>query len=102
MEAALDHAADHDHPVVTIVSHSFELATRDGRRSNPILVRRFERLCAFLDEHRDRLPTARFDALGGLRLDAEALPLKSAPLRTAARMAEQLWGNALYDRALAG
>jgi peptidoglycan/xylan/chitin deacetylase (PgdA/CDA1 family) len=100
MHAALLHAADHGHPVATLVGHSFELATRGGERANPILVRRFERLCGFLAGHRERLPTARFADLADLPLDAEASPLPSRPLRTAARMAQQLWGNAVYERAL--
>ncbi len=100
LEAALLHAEAERHPAVTLVSHSFELATRDGERPNRTLCRRFERLCAFLAEHRDRLPTAHFTDLEGLPLDAEAAPLPARRLRTARRMAEQLWSNAVYERAL--
>ena len=100
MRAALLHAAKLAHPVVTLVGHSFELATRGGERPNRMLVRRFERLCAFLDAERERLPTAHFTDLAGLPLAAEAAPLKSGTVRTAARMAEQLWGNTLYERTL--
>ncbi|HYJ82525.1 MAG TPA: polysaccharide deacetylase [Allosphingosinicella sp.] len=100
MRAALLHAADHRHPLVNIVGHSFELATRDGRRPNRLLVRRFEKLCAFLAARKASLPTAFFSDLAGLQLDAEAEPLRSGPLRTASRMAQQVWGNAVYERAL--
>ena len=100
IRAALLHAVEEAHPVVTIVGHSFELAARGGRRANPLLVRRFERLCAFLAGHRERLPTAHFTDLRGLPLDSEASPLRSGALRTAARMAEQALGNVLYERAL--
>ncbi len=99
IRAALLHAADEAHPVVTIVGHSFELAARGGRRANPLLVRRFEKLCGFLAGQSERLPTAHFTGLGDLRLDAEASPLRSGALRTAARMAEQAWGNVVYERA---
>jgi hypothetical protein len=98
MRAALLHAADRAHPVVTIVGHSFELAAPGGRRANPLLVRRFEKLCGFLAEQAERLPTARFTDLGDLRLDSEASPLRSGALRTAARIAEQAWGKAAYER----
>jgi hypothetical protein len=98
MRSALLHAAGNRHPVVTIVGHSFELAARGGKRANPVLVRRFERLCGFLAERRDRLPTAHFTDLGGLRLDAVASPMRSGPVRTAARMAEQAWGNWVHER----
>ncbi|MGA9580370.1 MAG: hypothetical protein WBR13_00190, partial [Allosphingosinicella sp.] len=100
IRAALLHSSDRVHPVVTIVGHSFELAAQGGRRANPLLVRRFEKLCGFLAEQGDRLPTAHFTDLGDLRLDCEASPLRSPALRTAARMAEQALGNALYERAL--
>lgn len=98
MRSALLHAADHRHPAVALVGHSFELAARGGKQANALLVRRFERLCAFLAERRERLPTVFFTELGGLRLDAEAVPLRSGPVRTAARMAEQAWGNWAYER----
>jgi hypothetical protein len=99
MRAALLHAAGNGHPLVTIVGHSFELATRDGRRPNPLLVRRFESLCGFLAGQGERLPTACFSDLAGLPLDAEARPLRSRALRTLSRMAQQAWGNAVYERA---
>jgi hypothetical protein len=88
------------HPLVTIVSHSFEFASRDGARSNRTLCRRFERLCAFLAAERERFPTARFTELDDLPLDTRGRPLAPRRLRTARRMAEQLWSNAVYERAL--
>jgi hypothetical protein len=100
MRAALRHAADSAHPVVNIVGHSFELATRGGRTANPTLVRRFERLCGFLAGQKGRLPTAFFSDLGDLPLEAEAIPFRSGAVRTALRMAQQAWGNAMYERAL--
>ncbi len=100
IEEALLHAAEARHPIVNLVSHSFELATRDGLRPNPILCSRFEALCAFLAEHREELPTAHFADLAGLPLDVAAEPLRPRRLRTARRMAEQIWSNARYERAL--
>ena len=61
MRAALIHAADEDHPVVAIVGHSFELATRGGERPNPVLARGRE-MCGFSPQF-ERLPTARFSDL---------------------------------------
>lgn len=100
MEAALLHAETERHPVVTIVSHSFELATRRGDRRNPALCRRFERLCSFLAANSDGLATAHFADLADIPLDAQAKPLPAQRLRTARRMAEQLWTNAVHERAL--
>jgi hypothetical protein len=98
IEAALRHAEAHGHPLVTIVSHSFELASRDGRRVNRLVRRRFERLCAFLAAHRAALPTARIDALPPFAPAPASQPLPARPLRTARRLVEQGWGNAVYER----
>ena len=100
LRQALLHAARHRHPVTTIVSHSFELATRDGLRPNHALRRRFETLCAFLAEQSDRLPTAHFADLGGVPLDRSVAPLPANALRRADRMVQQLWSNAIYERRL--
>jgi hypothetical protein len=100
IESALLHAEAEGHPLVTIVSHSFEFASRDGARPNRTLCRRFERLCALLAAERERFPTARFNELGDLPLETEGRPLAPQRLRTARRMAEQLWSNAVYERAL--
>ncbi|HEV2748178.1 MAG TPA: polysaccharide deacetylase [Allosphingosinicella sp.] len=97
---ALLHGARHGHPVATIVSHSFELATRDGLRPNRTLRRRFERLCAFLAGERRRLPTAHFADLAGLPLGRPAFPLPARPVRRVRRLAEQIWSNAVYERSL--
>ena len=100
IEAALLHAEAQSHSLVTVVSHSFEFASRDGLRPNRTLCRRFERLCDFLGTERERFPTVRFAELGDLPLGMPARPLPSRRLRTARRMAEQLWSNTVYERAL--
>jgi len=100
LEQALQHALANDHPLVTIVSHSFELATRDGLRPNTLLCGRFEALCRYLADQRVQLRTAHFTELDDLVLGARAEPMGARPLRTAWRMAEQLWSNARYERAL--
>lgn len=98
MKGALRHAARHGHPLTSLVSHSFELATRDGLRPNRLIVRRFEKLCAFLAAHRDAHPTLRFDGLGKVPLDAPARPMPPRRMRTARRVAEQLWSGTRYER----
>jgi hypothetical protein len=100
IEAALLHGEAEGHPLVTIVSHSFEFASRDGLRPNRSLCRRFERLCAFLAAEKERFPTVRFAELSEVPLGTPARPLPARRLRTARRMAEQLWSNAVYERAL--
>ncbi|MFL6843343.1 MAG: polysaccharide deacetylase [Allosphingosinicella sp.] len=100
MEAAFHHALDARHPVVTLVSHSFELASRDGKRANRTLCRRFERLCQFLADNRERLPTAHFGTLAAVPLCHRGEPLPARPWRRVRRMAQQVWSNALYERSL--
>jgi peptidoglycan/xylan/chitin deacetylase (PgdA/CDA1 family) len=100
LQSALLHAVDEGHELATLVSHSFELASRDGVRPNRLLCRRFENLCGFLADHADTLVTAHFSDLGNLALAGEAKPLPARSLRTARRMVEQIWSNALYERTL--
>jgi hypothetical protein len=98
LEAALLHACLHKHPMVTLVSHSFELATRDGRRRNGTVAGRFSRLCAMLEKHRELLPTAHFNELTELPEAAGARPLPYRSVLTTHRAAEQLWSEARYER----
>lgn len=100
MRAALDHAVDQDHAVVTIVSHGFELANRAGTRPNAVHVRRFDMLCALLDERRDVLPTQHFADRPELRLGQDDTPLRPNMTRLRWREAEQLWSNMVSERAL--
>ena len=99
MRAALGHAVREKHPLASIVTHSFELASRDGLRRNGLAVSRFKRLCRYLADHRETMPTAHFADLADLPLGGDARPLRSPRLLTFGRMAEQAWGNARYERA---
>lgn len=98
MRAAFDHAIAEDHAAVTIVSHSFELANRSGTSANAVHVRRFETLCALLQEQADRLPTQAFGDRPVLALDRDDVPLAPSALRTRWRQAEQLWSNMVAER----
>lgn len=55
---ALNSAAVAGHQEFVIVSHNFELLKPNSSQPDPIVVKRFENLCQFLDKHRDQLPTA--------------------------------------------
>ncbi len=97
MQAALDHADAEDHALVTIVSHSFELATRSGTRVNARHVARFERLCAYLAAHRDRFTTVGIDDLGAVPLDRDDTPLAYDAARWLRRQGEQAWVNEVIE-----
>jgi peptidoglycan/xylan/chitin deacetylase (PgdA/CDA1 family) len=100
LRAALLHAEAEGNPLVTVVSHSFELATRDGLRANRIVRRRFDLLCAWLEAHRTRFVTRFAADLLDVPLGVPATPCPPSPLRRAARIAEQGLSNLYYERRL--
>ncbi len=82
---------------VTVVSHSFELLSRDRTRINPFLKRRFEMVCAGL-EKMEGVETATYAAAPPV-VETRAAPAPILPpnlLREGLRIAEQALGNALY------
>ena len=79
-----------------IVSHSFERIgrrkqTATAPRPDRIVIGRFERLCEFLGNNRDKFHTATFSELGPAPApEAPPRALRSRVDRTAGRMAEQM------------
>ena len=99
--AAARHAHEQGIASFTLVSHSFELLSRDRRRINQIVKSRFEKLCAKIaaDPH---LRTATYrDNPPALETNAgkpnNVLPF--SVLRAGPRYAEQAVGNILYGAA---
>lgn len=100
MGAGLRHAVHQKQSCFTIVSHSFELLTRDRRRANHTNVRRFDRLCELLAALRDEAPTIGFASRPAPVATATARPFGENALHTAHRYAEQLLSTWLYERKL--
>lgn len=110
MQAALRHAAASGQRYFTLVSHSFELLSRNRQRANRTVVDRFEALCAFLAEPGNGLRTMTYGQLdpvmtgqerrGQERPGQETPSGRLAPslLRTAQRMGEQLYSSLRYER----
>jgi hypothetical protein len=82
-----------------VVLHTFELVkmkgssqkTRNLTKPNPIVIRRFEKLCSFLAENRDKFITTKFSDLDpGNIPDVSTLIIKSNLFLTAHRIIEQL------------
>lgn len=99
MRAAILHARATGREAFTLVSHSFELFSRQKRMVNRLVRRRFDRLCQFLHDtpgiqsgtYRDHPPQPR--STDG----AAPVPLLPAnPWRIGTRLAEQAWSNTLY------
>ena len=102
MRAGLRHAAHERHDAFVVVTHSFEMLSRDRTRPNRAVMRRFERLC----REAQRLPgieAGGFDGLPPLLADHRASAFTLARpnrARTASRMMQQLWANWRYERKL--
>jgi hypothetical protein len=91
LEALLWHAAEAGWHTVNIVSHSFELLTSNKARPDSVAVKRYRRLCEFLDRNRDTFTTSGFDDLTPEAVRDQP-PIAELPARlTALRAAEQAW-----------
>lgn len=102
MRTGLHHAVRERHAAFVVVTHSFEMLTRDRKRPNHAVMRRFTALC------RDAAALAGIRVCGfrdlplGLAAETNAQPRRVPPsrLRTASRMAQQLWASWRYERQL--
>ncbi|WP_019831367.1 polysaccharide deacetylase family protein [Sphingomonas sp. PR090111-T3T-6A] len=100
MRAALLHAAETGQPAFVIVTHSFEMLSRDRQRPNRSVMARFDSMCRTIADH-PSLRTSGFadldrsEVLGGDR-QQERLPANL--LRTGLRFADQLIGTWRYER----
>lgn len=100
MQDALRHAVACGQEYFTLVSHSFELLSRDRLRANHTVVDRFERLCALLAEPGSGLQTMTYGQLDPAAL-GQAVPrarLSPSLWRTAHRMGEQVVSSLRYER----
>ena len=99
LRAALRFAVREQVPMLGIVSHSFELMSRDRTRTNPLLRSRFARFCRIVAETegaRSETFASRPPGIG----EATGVPhMPIGPIRSAARVAEQALSNALYGGA---
>ena len=97
MQAAILHARDSGRETFTIVSHSFEMFNRYKRKANPVVLRRFDGLCAFLRDT-PNVSSATYHshppAICSNIIEPPLLP--SSPWRTGLRYAEQAISNTLY------
>jgi hypothetical protein len=103
MREALGHAADHQHGAFVIVTHSFEMLSRDRKRANRAVIARFEAMCDAIAAD-PQLVSAGFNDLDteAFRNPPSQQLTRLAPnrLRTLARMAEQALATWRYERQL--
>jgi Polysaccharide deacetylase len=97
MGAALRFSARNGVSSMTLVSHSFELLSRDRSRINALIKRRFERLCTTIASLPDiACATYSADPPAAVTSDRSAPQLPHSLLRTGYRYAEQAVANAFY------
>jgi hypothetical protein len=96
--AAVRHARDEKCEDLTFVSHSFELLSRDRCRINRLVARRFEQFCAAIaDMPGVRTGTFSSDPPSAGAAQALAGPMPHHPLRSGARIIEQVLSDVLYN-----
>ncbi|MFM9853743.1 MAG: polysaccharide deacetylase family protein [Sphingomonadaceae bacterium] len=102
MRAALSHAASQGQDPFVIVTHSFEMLSRDRSRPNGSVMARFVAMCHTIAEH-PALESAGFDDLDVALAEPHVQTtsrLEPSLMRTAARMAEQALATWRYERQL--
>ncbi len=95
MRAAMIHAARAQWPGFCLVSHSFEMFNRETGRPNPLLCRRFEKLCEWLGSS----TVAASAGFHDLDVDLTSPDLALLPhnyMRTGVRMAQQFAANTVF------
>lgn len=100
MRDALRHAAQNRHDAFVIVTHSFEMLSRDRCRPNRTVIKRFEQLCGAIASHPD-LHSAGFNDLDPAIAAGDAgarSRLGPNLLRTGERMIEQALATLRYER----
>lgn len=100
MRTGLVHAARERHDAYVVVTHSFEMLSRDRQRPNRTVIARFEALCAAA-ERTEGVRSAGFNDLSPTIADQPArgaTRVGPSPLRTGLRMAQQAWATWRYER----
>ncbi|QGP79596.1 polysaccharide deacetylase family protein [Sphingobium sp. CAP-1] len=102
MRAGLRHAAREGQDAFTVVTHSFEMLSRDRQRPNGAVIARFEALC----REAARLSAVHGAGYNDLPADLADRPARTlsraAPsrLRTGLRIAQQAWATWRYEHRL--
>ena len=89
MEGLLWQALELKRNAFVILSHNFELLNRAMDRPDDIVVDRFNKLCFFLDRHRDCFHVRGFHGLTPPPILSQPNPLTSPIWKTGFRMLEQ-------------
>ena len=97
LREALYHAAATARPTFTVVTHSFEMLSRDRKRPNRLVMARFEAMCRTIASH-PGLTTATFATINPLPETTTPARLPASYARTAWRTVEQAYATIAYER----
>lgn len=96
LEGLLWQSLDRGSLAFVLLSHNFELLNEKRNRPDGVAVKRFNKLCNFLDRNRDSFNVRGFHGLEPRVATRQPKPLASAAWKTAGRMVEQL-GRRIYQ-----
>jgi hypothetical protein len=91
LEGLLWSALEAGSTAFVLFSHNFELLNRNQDRPDWVAVKRFDKLCAVLDRHRDCFKVRGFHGLEPCITTEQPEPLSSPRWRTIGRMVEQIY-----------
>jgi hypothetical protein len=91
IESLLWQAVENERQTFVLLSHGFELLDLARNRPDKIVISRFNKLCNFLDKHRDVFRTRGFNSAPHHLLAEQPAPLTSPLWLTAHRMLEQAY-----------
>jgi len=93
LEGLLWKALEEGRQEFVILSHSFELLDKSHTRPNPVIIKRFRKLCEFLDKNRDCFSTEGFSNFSCAPPLEQPLPLTSPTWKTGLRLLENVWST---------
>ena len=102
MRTGLRHAVSEGHPAFVVVTHSFEMLSRDRKRPNRAVMRRFTALCRQATEMTGLGVCGFRDLPPNFHTEQKPLQTRVRPsrMRTTDRMVQQLWASWRYERRL--
>lgn len=82
---------------LVMLSHGFELLSRDGRKSDNVVINRFEKLCDYLESNRNEVETTIFSDMDTtLETSVSDTVIESNLWRTSMRVLEQVARRVMY------
>lgn len=91
MEGLLWQALESKRTSFVILSHGSELLNRAKNRPDKVVVKRFRKLCAFLEQNRDSFHARGFNGLQPQSVHQQPSPLASPLWKTGGRLIEQAY-----------